>query len=118
MYSTVNLRWEAQEALDKVWFVQSLEETNRTDFTISLRLQIRPGLFVQAFLGERSDSLYLALVEGNQRIFGVDREADGWHLHPYDAPGSHKPLPEGMEPKPLLRFLARVQDLLLQHDLL
>jgi len=27
-------------------------------------------------------------------------------------------LPEGLEPSPLLKFLARVEDLLLQHDLL
>jgi hypothetical protein len=118
VYSTVDLRLEAQEALERVWFVQSLEEIERTDFTLSLRLHIRPALFVQAFLGELSGSLYLALIEGGQRIFGVDREGGEWHLHPYDAPDKHEPLPEGLEPRPLLKFLARVEDLLLQYDLL
>ena len=98
--------------------MQSLEETERTDCTLSLRLQIRPGLFVQAFLGEGSGSLYLALIEGNQRIFGIDRVAGDWHLHPYDAPNLHEPLPGGLEPRPLIKFLARVEDLLLQYDLL
>ena len=46
MYSTIELRLEAQEALERVWFVQSLEETERTDLTLSLRLHIRPALFV------------------------------------------------------------------------
>jgi len=95
-----------------------LEEIERTDFTLSLRLHIRPALFVQAFLGELSGSLYLALIEGGQRIFGVDREGGGWHLHPYDAPDKHEPLPEGLEPKPLPKFLARVEDLLLEYGLL
>jgi len=30
----------------------------------------------------------------------------------------HEPLPEGLGPKPLLKFLARIEELLLQHDLL
>ena len=118
MYSTVELRLEAQEALERAWFVQSLEEIERTDLTLSLRLHIRPALFVQGFLGQSSGSLYLALIEGGRRIFGIDRESGEWHLHPYDAPDDHEPLPEGLGPRPLLTFLARVEDLLLQYDLL
>jgi len=118
VYSTGDLRLEAQEALAKVWFVQSLEEIERTDLTLSLRLHIRPALFVQAFLGESSGSVYFALIEGGRRIFGIDREVDEWHLHPYDAPNKHELLAEGLEPRLLLRFLARVEDLLLQYDLL
>lgn len=57
MYSAADLQLEAQEALERVWFVQSLEETERTDLTLSLRLHIRPDLFVQAFFGEWSGSL-------------------------------------------------------------
>lgn len=104
--------------LDTVWFVRSLEEIERTDLTLSLRLYIRPELFVQAFLGERSDSLYFALVEGRRRILGIDREGGEWHLHPFDSPDEHEPLSEGLAPKPLLSFLAKVEDLLLQHELL
>jgi hypothetical protein len=116
--STIDLRLEAQEALERVWFVQSLEETERTDLTLSLRLHIRPALFVQAFLSEWSGSIYLALIEGGRRIFGIDWEGDEWHLHLYDAPDKHEPLSEGLGPRPLLEFLARVEDLLLQYDLL
>ena len=64
MYSKTDLLSEAQEALDGVWFVQRVEEVERTDFTISLRLYIRHNLFIQVFLGERSGSLYFALIEG------------------------------------------------------
>ena len=73
MYNTGSFLSEAQEANDKFWFVQSLEVHVRTDSTLSLRLSIRPGLFVQAFMGEMTNSLYFALIEGDQRIFGIDR---------------------------------------------
>ena len=46
------LRAEAVEALETVWFMQRLEETERTDVTLSLRFHIRPGLFVHVFCGE------------------------------------------------------------------
>lgn len=118
MYSQTTLRSEAREALADIWFVQRLEELERTDLTISLRLYIHPDLFVQAFLGEQSGSLYFALVESGRRIFGIDREAEHWHLHPYDNPSNHKPLPEGLGPQPLLSFLTRVENLLLEHNLL
>jgi len=118
MRTTDDLRLEAEEALESVWLVQALEEAERTDTALSLRLHIRPDLFVQAFLGEWSGSLYFALIEGGRRIFGIDREADEWHVHPYEAPHTHELLLEGLGPKPLLKFLARVEDLLLQHDLL
>ncbi len=45
-----------------------------TDQALSIRLHIRPGLFVHIFYSERSHSLYFALVEGTRRLFGVDRE--------------------------------------------
>ncbi len=118
MYSRTELHLEARKSLETVWFVRSVEEIERTDLTLSLRLIIRPELFVQAFLGERSGSLYFALVEGRRRIFGVDCEASEWHLHPFDSPDEHEPLSEGLGPKPLLSFLAKVEDLLLQHELL
>lgn len=118
MYNADDLPFEAQEALEKSWFVQSLKEIERTDLTLSLRLYVRPGLFVHAFMGEWTGSLYFALIEGERRIFGIDREAGEWHIHPYQAPHTHEPLPEGLGPKPLLKFLARVEELLLQHDLL
>jgi len=75
VYNADDLQFEAQEALEKSWFIQSLEEIERTDLTLSLRLYIRPGLFVQAFMGELTGSLYFALIEGERRIFGIDREA-------------------------------------------
>lgn len=114
----LEIRHEAEEAFDSLWFIGGITEIERTDITLSVRLHIRPGLFVQVFLGTKSNSPYLALIEGERRRFGIDRESGEWHLHPYDAVERHELLPQGLEPKPLLRFLARVEDLLTKYDLL
>lgn len=118
MYHADDLLVEAQEALDTLWFLQGLQEFERTDRTISLRLYIRQDVFVQAFLGEISGSLYFTLIEGSRRIFGIDREGGEWHIHSFESPHDHRPFPEGLDPRPLLKFLAKVEQLLLEHDLL
>lgn len=112
------LQLEAKEVLERVWFVQSLVEEERTKITLSLRLNIRQNLFVQIFMGTQADVLYLSLIKNEQRIFGIDKEDGGWHKHPYHNPNLHEPLTEGLEPKPLFTFMSRVEQLLLEHDLL
>ena len=114
----LELRRAVEEAVERVWFVRSIEENERTDTTLSLRLYVRPRLFVQVFLGTKSGSLYLALIEGGRRLYGMDREAGEWHLHPFGAVDTHKFLPQASGSKPLLKFLAQVEDILLEHDLL
>jgi len=118
MNRTSELLDEAREAFRKTWFVQSLDVIERTDQTLSVRLNIKAGLFVQVFIGEISGSLYFALVEGKQRVFGIDRESGEWHMHPYGIAETHVPFEEGLEPKPLLKFLSRVEEILLDQDLL
>jgi len=78
----LEFRREVEEALEKVWFVGSIEEIERTDITLSFRLHIQPKLFVQVFLGTKSGSVYLSLIEGGRRLYGMDREAGEWHPQP------------------------------------
>lgn len=118
MAEPLDLQNEAQEALERLWFIQSVEISERTDITVALRLHIRQGLFVHVFYGERSGSLYFALIEEQRRIFGIDKEQKRWHIHPFSTPDQHVPLTEGLEPRPLLTFLARVEELLLLHNLI
>ena len=114
MNTAVELWLEAQEALSRVWFVQDVAILNKTERTLVLRLRFQPDIFVDAFLSERSDTLSFALIHHDQRVFGADREGGNWHVHPYGAADQHMPLPEGLEPKPLLKLLARVDRLLSQ----
>lgn len=118
MYSCSELHADAQKAFRQYWFIQSTQIGQETDHTLSLRLYIRTDLFVQAFVGEISGSLYLALIERERRIFGIDLEGKKWHLHPYGQSHEHHSLSEPLGPFPLLKFLAQVEQILLQNDLL
>jgi hypothetical protein len=75
-------------------------------------------LAVYAPSSARSGSLYLALIERSQRIFGMDRETGEWHIHPFGKQHEHQLFTVGPGAKPLLHFLAEVEMLLLEHDLL
>ncbi len=118
MYRLDDLRLEVVEALDRIWFIRSVQVIERTDKTLFVRLVIRHNLFVNVFLGEKSSVLYFALIEDEERIFGIDRDERGWHQHAINAVNFYEPLAEGLEPKPLLTFLARVEEILLQNDLI
>lgn len=65
---------EALAARERFWFVQTLQIRERTDATVTLRFTIGPGLFVQAFLSQRSERLSFALVGAAGRLYGRDRE--------------------------------------------
>ena len=84
------LREQVTRAADDYWFVQFVEEIERTQITFTFRLYtIRKGMFVQVFWGTRSDTLSLVLIESDQRIFGVDFHRGRWHMHPFGAPNDH-----------------------------
>ncbi len=117
MYNSDSLLSEAKLVHEKIWFVESIEVCAKTDYTLSLRLYIRRELFVQVFIGEMTGSLYFALIEGNQRIFGIDLESDQWHLHPFEKPHKHE-VCSGLGPKPLFSFLSKVERILVENDLL
>lgn len=118
MYSETDLQAEALDVLDGFWFAQSVQNVESTVYHFALRLYIAPSIFVQAFLGKQSRSVYFALIKDEQRIFGIDCEDDEWHLHPFGEPERHEPLAYGLEPKPLLRFVAKVEQLIIEHNIL
>lgn len=118
MQNLAEYRLEAFEALDSFWFIQAVEEIDRTDVTLSLRLHIRTGLFVQVFVGEITGAISLALIEHDARIFGLDYHRGRWHVHPFSQPAAHLPFDKPLMPTPLHSFLLMVRDLLLEHDLL
>ncbi|MBX3050250.1 MAG: hypothetical protein KF753_02180 [Caldilineaceae bacterium] len=118
MNSIEELRFEAYDALERIWFLQTVEEREHTDISLSLRLHIRPGLFIQLFCGQRTNSLFFALVEHGERVFGMDRERDQWHIHPFGSATEHQPVTEDVGPRPFFEFLAMVETLLVSRDLL
>ncbi len=120
-YTSDDLRREASEALDRVWFIQSVvedEQDNTATSFVSFRLIIRESLYVHVFMSQRVSTLYFALILDNRRVFGIDSRAGHWHLHPFENPEAHQPLASDLGPRPLLSFLARVEDILGRGELL
>ncbi len=93
MYNSESVLSEAQVANEKLWFVQ-------------------------AFIGEVTGLLYFPLIERNQRIYGIDRETDHWHLHPFEEPHKHELFLPGLGPTPLLAFMSKVEKVLVENNLL
>ncbi len=113
------LRAQVVNALDRFWFILSIEEIDRTHITTTFRLQtVRQGLFVQVFWGSRSGTLSFALIESDRRIFGIDLHRGQWHIHPFDRPEDHVTLPGGLSDNPVDDFLGRVEEIIVDSDLL
>ncbi|MBU0491340.1 MAG: hypothetical protein KKA73_19315 [Chloroflexi bacterium] len=113
-----DLLLELDEALSRSWFVQQIGELDRTDDAIKVRLTISAGLFVQLFLSETTGRVSLALIQGGDRIYGRDCEGGQWHRHSYGAAETHEVTPEGVSAHPVSQFLAEVEELLVENDLL
>jgi hypothetical protein len=76
-----------------------------TSTSISLRVSISSGGFVDAFYNEQTGTMALALILEGQRVFGVDNTG-GWHIHPFSDPARHDPL---ADPMSFAEFVAEVE---------
>jgi hypothetical protein len=109
---------ETEDTLDRFWFVHDIHIVEQTEATVTVHLTIGPDLFVQAFLSESSERVSFALVGQAGRLYGRDREHGTWHRHPFGLPERHELTPEGMSERPLIQFMAEVEEILVEHDLL
>jgi hypothetical protein len=60
--------------------------------SIKVRIPITMGGFVDGYYNESTVTTAYALIQNTQRVFGADNTG-GWHLHPFDDPARHDPLP-------------------------
>jgi hypothetical protein len=76
-----------------------------TPTSINLRLNVTIGGFIDTFYNEQTHTIAYALVRQGQRVFGADNTG-GWHIHPFDKPEHHVPLPTAM---PFAEFVAEIE---------
>jgi hypothetical protein len=107
---------ELLEVQHRVWFIHRISELDVTDDALRAHLEIDRGLFIQVFLSEATGRCSFALVQGSQRIYGLDREGGAWHRHPYEDPKQHEFLPEGASPYALRQFVAEVEQILVTGE--
>lgn len=54
---------------------------------------LRAGMFLSFYFNGRTQTLAFALIEGNERLWGIDRDNFvGWHRHPLGATERHDPI--------------------------
>ncbi len=109
---------DAQTAKDRFWFIQTFKVMERTDSTITLHFTINPELFAQVFRSQRSGRFSFALIGTSGRLYGRDREHGIWHRHPFGQPNQHELTSEGMSPQPINQFLAEIEEILIENDLI
>ena len=80
-----------------------------TDVTLLLRIEIFPAIYVQIYRNTKKEKLNMALIVGNDRVYGVDGEGRFYHEHPVDDPNSHVPLKERLD---IEGFVLRCLDIL------
>lgn len=73
------------------------------------RAQAGEGLFVRFYFNETTGTLAFALIRGQDRIWGLDRDnLRDWHLHPASAPSTHV----AVEPLSVAEIVARVREVI------
>ena len=63
-----------------------------TPASISIRVHVFGGGFIDAFHNELTGTTAFALVQEGHRVFGADNTG-GWHVHPFADPNLHEPMP-------------------------
>ncbi|PIX38598.1 MAG: hypothetical protein COZ56_20085 [Armatimonadetes bacterium CG_4_8_14_3_um_filter_58_9] len=77
----------------------------RMPVSISLRVPLTVGGFVEVFYNEATGTTAFAVIENDQRVFGADNTG-GWHIHPFNSSTDHLPLPG---PTVFTDFLAHLE---------
>lgn len=76
-----------------------------TATSMNIRLNVTTGGFIDAFYNEHTDTVAFALVRRGRRAFGTDNTG-GWHVHPFETPERHDPLPGAMS---FAEFVAEIE---------
>ena len=76
-----------------------------TPTSISIRIHVAGGGFIDAFYNEQTGTTAFALIRQGQRVFGADNTG-GWHVHPFAEPDRHEPLPAPMS---FANFVAEIE---------
>lgn len=86
-----------------------------TNVTLMARIEIFPVIYVQIYRNIKKNKLNMALIIGNERIYGVDDEGGFFHEHPAQAPTSHTPIEERLD---IEKFIVRCLNILEERGIL
>lgn len=78
------------DALAGCFFVRSVELHTEV-FVVKGRVLLDKDRFLQVQVNEQTGTTAFALIEEQERLWGIDYDATrGWHMHPVDRPEHHQ----------------------------
>lgn len=86
-----------------------------TDATLMARIEIFPTIYIQIYRDLKKDKLNLALILGNDRVYGIDGEGGVYHEHLAEDPTSHIPTKERLQ---IEEFVVKCLNILKERELL
>ncbi len=86
-----------------------------TDVTLMVRIEILPNISIQLYRNTKKDKLNMALILGNDRVYGVDGEGGLYHEHPAEDPTTHTFIKERFE---IEEFVVRSLNILKDRGIL
>jgi len=90
-------------------FVQSVDLETEA-IVVKGRVLLDQDRFLEVYFNEQTGTTAFALIEDDQRIWGVDYdELRGWHVHPFGHPDQHEDV-ASMTPEDVVERLATVWD--------
>ena len=93
------------DALANRPFVQSVDLETEA-IVVRGRVLLERDRFLQVYFNEETSTMAYALIEDEQRIWGIDYDDfRGWHVHPIDQPDQHRGV-DPMTPSEVVEALA------------
>lgn len=62
---------------------------DHSDITLISRVGFSPDVFIQIYTNIKKEKTNMALIVGNERIYGIDKEGGFYHEHPFEKPFLH-----------------------------
>lgn len=81
---------EVETSLKKHFTDYNIEFLLKTPKSLKANIHLRENLFIALRYNSRNERIDIALIQGNQRIFGYDNLKQ-WHYHPLENPDKHMP---------------------------
>jgi len=96
-------------AISQYEFVKDID-IKREAFILKGKLILKNGRYVHIYFNEPTQTTAFALLDKNQRIWGIDFDnIRGWHEHPFENPSRHiDSRPKTVEE--IIAALAKVND--------
>lgn len=111
--SVETFRTKVRNLAQKYFPEGKLESQEENPFRLKMRIILSSKLFIDLFYSKRTERIDFALIEEENRIYGIDN-LHGWHHHPFGKVQQHQPIDEPT----LEKIFSDIKGIMVQRNLL